>query len=56
MLSPRKEKNENFRIQPQDYITTKQCLFLSQLKFFLLPGISKTGEIWKIEHSAVKFE
>lgn len=54
MLSLHKQQKENLRIQPQDYITTKQCLFLSQLKFFLLPGISKTGEIWQIEHSAVK--
>lgn len=45
MLSLHQQKKENFRIRPQDYITTKQCLFLTQLKFFLLPGISKTGKI-----------
>lgn len=54
MLSLHRQQKENCRIQPQDYITAKQCLFLPQLKFFLLPGISKTGEIWKIERSAAK--
>lgn len=54
MLSLHRQQKENFRIQPRDYITAKQCLFLPRLKFFLLPGISKTGEIGKIEPSAAK--
>lgn len=49
-------KREHFRKGPQDYITVKQCLFLPRLKFFLHQGISKTGEIWKIERCATNTE
>lgn len=52
MLSLHQQQKEN--LQPQDYITAKQCLFLPERKFFLLPGISKTGEIWKTERGAAK--